>query len=201
MLGAAAAIWRKATGDRDRTEGEAQTCPPLRVVRDAAAGLLIGAMTGFFGVGGGFLVVPTLAIALALSMRLAVGTSLAIITATSFMALAAHLVAGRGLEAAATAAMTAACVVGALAVADARAVVSPLAEPGSYRAANDRMLAARRRFRRPARPVLSRRPAPRRAGGGRAGGDSRGARHQAASPRGAVPARLARGPRHLRLRR
>jgi hypothetical protein len=35
-------------------------------------------MTGFFGVGGGFLIVPTLAVALAFSMRMAVGTSLVI---------------------------------------------------------------------------------------------------------------------------
>jgi uncharacterized membrane protein YfcA len=87
--------------------------PALRIARDAAAGVLIGAMTGFFGAVGGFRIVPTLAIALALSMRLAVGTSLAIITATSVMALAAHLVAGR-VDVGVTTAMTAACILGAL---------------------------------------------------------------------------------------
>jgi uncharacterized membrane protein YfcA len=115
MLGAAAATWRKARRHRDAPALEQPACPPLRLLRDLAAGLLIGAMTGFFGVGGGFLIVPTLAIALALSMRLAVGTSLAIITVTSVMALVAHLVAGRGLEVGVTAAMTAACIAGALA--------------------------------------------------------------------------------------
>jgi hypothetical protein len=65
--------------------------------------------------GGGFLVVPTLAIALAMSMRLAVGTSLAIITATTVIALVAHLVAGRGVDLGLTGAMTAACIVGAVA--------------------------------------------------------------------------------------
>jgi uncharacterized membrane protein YfcA len=116
MLIAAAATWRKATTDPAATDAAPvpSSCPPLRLARDLAAGLLIGAMTGFFGVGGGFLIVPTLAIALALSMRLAVGTSLAIITATSVMALVAHLAAGRGLDPAVTGAMTAACVVGAL---------------------------------------------------------------------------------------
>jgi uncharacterized membrane protein YfcA len=116
MLGAAAATWRKASDAAPETAGAARpSCPPLRIARDAAAGLLIGAMTGFFGVGGGFLIVPTLAIALALSMRLAVGTSLAIITATSVMALVAHLIAGRGLDVGITAAMTTACILGALA--------------------------------------------------------------------------------------
>ncbi|QEC48249.1 sulfite exporter TauE/SafE family protein [Baekduia soli] len=116
MLAAAAATWRKAT--KATSAGDAapvtSSCPPLRLGRDLVAGLLIGTMTGFFGVGGGFLIVPTLSIALALSMRLAVGTSLAIITATSVMALGAHLVAGRGLDAGVTTTMTLACVAGAL---------------------------------------------------------------------------------------
>jgi uncharacterized membrane protein YfcA len=116
MLAAAAAMWRKAgSSARAPSAGSQASCPPLRLGRDLTAGLLIGAMTGFFGVGGGFLVVPTLAIALALSMRLAVGTSLTIISATSVMGLAAHLVAGRALDVGVTAAMTAACVAGALA--------------------------------------------------------------------------------------
>ncbi len=70
-------------------------CPPLRLPRDLVAGAAVGLVTGFFGVGGGFLIVPTLAIALAFTMRTAVGTSLAIITATSLLGLAAHLLAGR----------------------------------------------------------------------------------------------------------
>ena len=73
------------------------------------------ASTGFFGVGGGFFIVPTLAIALAFTMRTAVGTSLAIITATSLIGLAVHLLAGRSLDIGVTTAMTAACVAGALA--------------------------------------------------------------------------------------
>jgi len=117
MLAAAAATWRKARGDAGALAAATGqlTCPPLRLAADLAAGLLVGAMTGFFGVGGGFLIVPTLAIALALSMRLAIGTSLTIITATSVMALIAHLAAGRSLDPGVTAAMTAACVTGALA--------------------------------------------------------------------------------------
>ena len=116
MLAAAAATWRKANGRSDPgpIESSGLICPPLRLAQGLVAGLLVGAMTGFFGVGGGFLIVPTLAIALALSMRLAVGTSLMIITATSVMALIAHLAAGRSLDLGLTAAMTAACVAGAV---------------------------------------------------------------------------------------
>ncbi len=77
--------------------------------------MAVGFVTGFFGVGGGFVIVPTLALALAFSMRLAVGTSLAIITATSVLGVAVHLAAGRSLDPALTATMAAACVAGALA--------------------------------------------------------------------------------------
>jgi len=116
MLLAAAATWRRAS--RAAVGGELRmrpSCPPLRLARDLAAGLLIGVMTGFFGVGGGFLIVPALLIFLSLSMRLAVGTSLTIITITSVMGLVAHLLAGRSLDVGVTATMTVACVAGALA--------------------------------------------------------------------------------------
>jgi len=117
MLAAAVATWRKAD-DADPADGTWESggaCPPLRLPRDLVAGVLVGFLTGFFGVGGGFLIVPTLAIALAFTMRTAVGTSLAIITATSLVGLGVHLLAGRSLDIGVTTAMTAACVVGALA--------------------------------------------------------------------------------------
>ena len=116
MLAAAAATWRKADGDEhaDGTWEGGGACPPLRLPRDLVAGVLVGFLTGCFGVGGGFLIVPTLAIALAFTMRTVVGTSLAIITATSLLGLAVHLAAGRSLDVGVTTAMTGACVVGAL---------------------------------------------------------------------------------------
>jgi uncharacterized membrane protein YfcA len=89
--------------------------PALQLARVLVAGLLVVAMTGFFGVGGGFLVVPTLAVVLAFSMRMAVGTSLVMITASSVMALTAHLAAGRTLDVAVTGAMTVSAIAGALA--------------------------------------------------------------------------------------
>ena len=115
MLAAAAALWRRAGAREGAASPRPASCPPLRLGRDLGAGLAVGVMTGFFGVGGGFVVVPALALALAFSMRLAVGTSLVIITATSALGLAAHLAAGRDVDAGLTAAMTAACVAGALA--------------------------------------------------------------------------------------
>lgn len=116
MLAAARAIWNKAAEDA-QPEGtrESGACPPLRLPRDLVAGVAVGFLTGFFGVGGGFLIVPTLAVALAFTMRTAIGTSLAIITATSLIGLAVHLIAGRSFDVELTATMTVACVAGAIA--------------------------------------------------------------------------------------
>ena len=111
MLGAAVGSWRRGVRGEDGSEA---ACPPLWPRRDIVAGLVIGFATGFFGVGGGFLVVPTLAMALAFSMRPAVGTSLVIVTLTSLFGLAAHLVAGRGIDVPLTVAMAAACALGAV---------------------------------------------------------------------------------------
>ncbi len=52
-------------------------------------------MTGFFGVGGGFLIVPALTLLLGLVMRRAIATSLAIITLTGLAALVKPSRAGR----------------------------------------------------------------------------------------------------------
>jgi len=117
MLAAAQATWRKAE-EQPEPEGSwdgGGACPPLRLPRDLLAGLAVGFLTGFFGVGGGFLIVPTLAVALAFTMRTAVGTSLAIITATSLLGLLVHLLAGRSFDVEVTSVMAGACVAGALA--------------------------------------------------------------------------------------
>lgn len=58
------------------------------------AGLVVGIMTGFFGVGGGFLIVPALVLVLGFPMRLAVGTSLVIIAINSAAGMVAHLGSG-----------------------------------------------------------------------------------------------------------
>lgn len=115
MIAAAVATWRRADRDDAGDHPDGDTCPPLRLPRDLVAGAAIGFLTGFLGVGGGFLIVPTLAIALAFTMRTAVGTSLAIITATSLLGFITHLAAGRSLDADLTATMAVACALGALA--------------------------------------------------------------------------------------
>jgi len=48
-------------------------------------------LTGFFGVGGGFLIVPALVLVLGVPITAAVGTSLVVITGASIAALAVHV--------------------------------------------------------------------------------------------------------------
>lgn len=69
-------------------------CP--RALRVVLAALVVGAITGFFGVGGGFLVVPALVVALDLDMHDAVGSSLLVIAVNSAVAFVARL--GHGVE-------------------------------------------------------------------------------------------------------
>ena len=54
------------------------------------SGLAVGFLTGLFGVGGGFLIVPALVLLLGLPMTVAVGTSLFIIVVNSAAGFAAH---------------------------------------------------------------------------------------------------------------
>ncbi|MFD7395730.1 sulfite exporter TauE/SafE family protein [Streptomyces virginiae] len=72
---------------RRRTPSESATASAPRA---AGAGAALGAVTGFLGVGGGFLAVPALVAALAVPMSAAVGTSLLVIVANALVALAAR---------------------------------------------------------------------------------------------------------------
>jgi uncharacterized membrane protein YfcA len=54
----------------------AQKCRPVRCL---AVGSAVGGLTGFLGVGGGFLILPALVLFAGLEMKPAIGTSLAII--------------------------------------------------------------------------------------------------------------------------
>lgn len=114
MLAAAWATWHKA-GRRNEELGEATpACPPLQSGRVAGAGLIVGTMIGFFGVGGGFVVVPTLAVGLRFPIRWAIGTSLAIVAATSLASFAIHLLSGNAPEPGITAGLAGAAAVGAV---------------------------------------------------------------------------------------
>ena len=74
----------------------ALTCDCRRAIKVLASATVVGLLTGFLGVGGGFLVVPALVLALGLPMAYATGTSLVVITITSASALAVR--AGSGIH-------------------------------------------------------------------------------------------------------
>jgi len=83
----ALAMWR---GRRTPRPGAAHRAP----VRLVAQGLAVGLFTGLIGAGGGFLIVPALALWAGLPMPIAVGTSLLVIvmnTAAGFAGYAAHV--------------------------------------------------------------------------------------------------------------
>ena len=60
-------------------------------LRLGVTGLGVGFLTGFFGVGGGFLIVPALVLVVGLPMRYAVGTSLLAIALNALWGLLGHL--------------------------------------------------------------------------------------------------------------
>jgi uncharacterized protein len=89
---------------------------PADVARVLVAGSVVGFLTGLFGVGGGFVIVPALTLALGLNMPTAIGTSLVVIVGNAAVALGF-----RGLDAVAwdlaipfTATMLVGSVVGSL---------------------------------------------------------------------------------------
>ena len=80
------------------------------------SGLVVGFLTGLFGVGGGFLIIPALVLLLGLPMTVAVGTSLVIIVINSAAGFAAHA-GDAALDYRVAAAFTLAAVAGSLAAA------------------------------------------------------------------------------------
>jgi uncharacterized membrane protein YfcA len=62
-----------------------------RLIAIVAAGTAVGLLTGLFGVGGGFVIVPALTLLLGLNMPAAIGTSLLVIAVNSTVGLAARI--------------------------------------------------------------------------------------------------------------
>ncbi|MEO8264932.1 MAG: sulfite exporter TauE/SafE family protein [Ilumatobacteraceae bacterium] len=107
MLIAAYGMWRRLTRSPQevapQSVGAAAAPPispgiawiqPMTIVKVIIAGTIVGLLTGFFGVGGGFVIVPALVLALGFTMPEAIGTSLLVITINSAVALTTRLQAG-----------------------------------------------------------------------------------------------------------
>ena len=100
MLTAAAAMarsLRKKRASQELTQSQPQpsrTVIPTSasaVLKILAAGSLVGLITGFFGVGGGFVIVPLLVLAFGFGMAEAAATSLMLIIINSIIALSTRL--------------------------------------------------------------------------------------------------------------
>jgi uncharacterized protein len=111
MLLAAWATWQRA----GQPAAEVAGCPRPQAHVLIPLGLAVGALTGLVGVGGGFVVVPALALGLSFGMREAMGTSMAVVAIVSACGLGAHLVAGGAFDVPIAVAMGAAAVLGAFA--------------------------------------------------------------------------------------
>lgn len=110
MLTVAAMMIGRQLRRRANTSSEAQTpydepilrlrpefmCDCPRALKLTVAAVAVGLMTGFFGVGGGFLIVPALVFALGMPMPIAAGTSLVVITINSAAALTVRV--GTGIQ-------------------------------------------------------------------------------------------------------
>ncbi|MEH3039102.1 MAG: sulfite exporter TauE/SafE family protein [Sphingomonas paucimobilis] len=77
--------------------------PDVRLTRDSAATLLprlvpiglgVGLAAGFFGIGGGFLIVPGLVLATAMPLRFAIGTSLVVVSALGLTTATSYALSG-----------------------------------------------------------------------------------------------------------
>lgn len=90
------------------------TCACPRVARVVVTATVVGLLTGFFGVGGGFVLVPALVLALAFPMPVAVGTSLLVIAVNSATALGARAGTGTAVDWEVVASFTASAVAASL---------------------------------------------------------------------------------------
>ena len=99
VLGLFAAVMIAASWSMLRKPGSAESAPPQRSLRRIGmTGLGVGALTGFVGAGGGFLIVPALVNRLGLPMERAVGTSLLIIALNSLSGFSVDLLRGAAVR-------------------------------------------------------------------------------------------------------
>jgi hypothetical protein len=99
----AVAAWRMLTAcptctrvgeKRELAAAQPHTTPPLdlrRAILVLVVGTGVGLLTGLFGVGGGFVIVPALTLGLGFAMPEAIGTSLLVVAINSAVALFARL--------------------------------------------------------------------------------------------------------------
>jgi len=93
MTGVAIMMLRRRGGGTSKRPRPASvhSASPTSPIRVVIAASVVGLVTGFFGVGGGFVVVPALVLALGFDMPVAVGTSLVVIAINSASSLLSRI--------------------------------------------------------------------------------------------------------------
>lgn len=86
---AASMVLRSEGGDRAHVRVDRRNAPWI-----IGIGFVVGALSGFFGIGGGFLVVPGLVAATSMTMILAIGSSLVSVTAFGLTTAANYALSG-----------------------------------------------------------------------------------------------------------
>ncbi len=92
LVGLAMFRKRKSTGQPDVRL--TQDSAPVLVPRLVGAGFAVGLLAGFFGIGGGFLIVPGLMLATAMPIAVAIGSSLVVVTALGLTTAASYAISG-----------------------------------------------------------------------------------------------------------
>lgn len=96
MMVAAVQMWRRSSDpSQDSSDTNcADRFPPSCWRQLSMIGAVVGLLTGFFGVGGGFVIVPALVLVLGFPMQVAVSTSLLIIALMAVGGIIGHLQTG-----------------------------------------------------------------------------------------------------------
>lgn len=94
MIGVGASMLRKQKRESDPNVRLTRANARRLVPRLVAAGVLVGLLAGFFGIGGGFLIVPALIFAAGLPIQLAIGTSLIVVAALGATTTASYAASG-----------------------------------------------------------------------------------------------------------
>jgi uncharacterized membrane protein YfcA len=91
MVAAAVGMLRRRSASGASMASFEERCEAAGCARLVLVGIAVGFLTGFFGVGGGFLIVPALVLVHGLPMHLAVGTSLVAISLNALWGLIGNL--------------------------------------------------------------------------------------------------------------
>jgi uncharacterized membrane protein YfcA len=94
MIGVGSSMLRKRRRTLDPNVRLTRENARQMLPRLSASGLLVGVLAGFFGIGGGFLIVPALIFAAGLPIQLAIGTSLVVVAALGATTAASYALSG-----------------------------------------------------------------------------------------------------------